>query len=277
MAEGRREGFWTWFGRLADFWSVTEPIHNLMLALLATGGLMTPLLNWLGIPWWQAAVIGFCVIAALGVTAYFAGRIGHMLTLPQERASFPSPLPPPSMSKITDYAWLIEIAENDLREDIGVIVVRQHANLYTPNISDPYIEFFWTVFNGSVWEVEIEARPTGHIFLYEGPLGWHPDYKRNMLLLKPQYETLSFPYSGGKRTIAHADGLDIQLLYWLSPADITTFKERISSNKGLDIAFNDFNMWAIKGPEGNKRRFRINLPMETLSMPGPTKEEEEKT
>jgi hypothetical protein len=89
MAEGRSGRLWEWIGRIADFWSVTEPIRKVMLALLAMGGLMTPILNWLGIPWWQAAIIATCIIVSLVTTAIGAVRIGRLLSPADTSESVP--------------------------------------------------------------------------------------------------------------------------------------------------------------------------------------------
>jgi hypothetical protein len=122
------------------------------------------------------------------------------------------------------------------------------------------------VFNALVWEVEIEERPTGHIALYVGERWWSPHQQRDTHLFEPRYDTLAFPYSQ-KRIIAHAESLFVKLIHWLSPTDVTMFKERISSNKESDIDFQAFRIWAVKGPEGNKRRFRITLPTKTHWIP----------
>jgi hypothetical protein len=89
-----------------------------------------------------AAFAFYIVILAFGLV--IANQIQQWWVFRRwERGELPPPplSPAPHDAQPATEAWLTEIAEEELRNDTGVIVVHHYATLRTVNPSAPYIEF----------------------------------------------------------------------------------------------------------------------------------------
>jgi hypothetical protein len=83
---------WEWLGRIADLWSLTEPVRKFLAWILFLGGsLVTTILAWVDLPLWQVAVIGLSFVLALLATAYVGVRIGRELSL-SSRSNYLPPI-----------------------------------------------------------------------------------------------------------------------------------------------------------------------------------------
>jgi len=91
MAEGQNEEVWTWAGRIADLWSLTEPVRGFLSWVFIVGGpVMTAVLSWLGIPLWQAVIIGLSIVLALLAVMYGGVRIGREISSSSRRGYLPA-------------------------------------------------------------------------------------------------------------------------------------------------------------------------------------------
>jgi hypothetical protein len=168
----------------------------------------------------------------------------------------PAPTPPQAET------WLTEIAERDLLSEAGVVITHHSAILQALDTPNPYIEFTWEIFNGLVWNIEIEEHPTGHIFLKNRRWIFSETTEfPHTYILKPQYGTLSFP-STTKRTIAHGEKIKVHLQYWLSPSDAGIFHKYTPPKGEHALMFENFHIWTLRGPKEQQHRVALNLVKE---------------
>jgi hypothetical protein len=75
---------WTLLGQLNTIWSLAERVWKLASIPIAGGAAVTWLINLLGVPLWQAAIVGLCIMLALALTIVFSIQLSRQLSSPQD-------------------------------------------------------------------------------------------------------------------------------------------------------------------------------------------------
>lgn len=99
--------FWKSLARLADLWSLTEPVRNLLWIPIVSSGSVTAVINWLGIPLWQAVIIGLCVLIGVVLAVAFTIHLTRQFSSLDKLGDSPRAFSEPAAQ--TRYGRIIQV------------------------------------------------------------------------------------------------------------------------------------------------------------------------